>query len=133
MSADIFPEGWAMVQSPDDPNRWRGGWGMGNGYDFMQDALPRPWRPVASWGADGWDLGDWPLVCVAHHAPAGGPLAVVQYVEGDLFARVCADRAELDRATDAIAREWWERDPEHGPPDLNSPDARGPYTRERAA
>jgi len=69
MSADIFPEGWAMVQSPDDPNRWRGGWGMGNGYDFMQDALPRPWRPVASWGADGWDLGDWPLVCVAHQCP----------------------------------------------------------------
>jgi hypothetical protein len=133
MSADLFPASWGMQQSPDDPAKWRGAWHGGMGYDWMAEALPRPWRPVPSWGASGWDLGDWPLVCVAHYRDSAGRLAVVQYIEGDLLARVCDDPAELDRATDAIARECWERDPEAGPPDLDAPEARGAYSRERAA
>ena len=37
--------------------------GWDDGYDWMAK-VRRPWAPVPSWGRDGWDMGDWPLVIV---------------------------------------------------------------------
>ena len=36
-----------------------------DGYSDMEVAATEGWRPLAGWGADGWDLGDWPYVVIS--------------------------------------------------------------------
>ncbi len=95
-----------------DPHR------VGDGYDWI-DALTDGWRPVAAWGREGWDLGAWPLVIVAHHD--GDQLySVGTYTEGDLDVQAFPTRAERDATTDHIAATWW-RTFNNGPAPSPSP------------
>ena len=62
--------------------------------------------PIASWGRDGWDLGDWPYVKISHgQMPAG--FVVECYVEGDRSFYVTPDTATRDRVTDYLAWFYW--------------------------
>lgn len=36
-----------------------------DGYSDMEVAATEGWEPIAGWGADGWDLGDWPYVVIS--------------------------------------------------------------------
>jgi len=105
---------------------------LGNGHDWI-DALTDGWHVVPAWGRDGWDLGAWPLVIVAHH-DRHQLHAVATYIEGDLEVQAFASRADRDTATDHIAAYYW-RANNNGPADLPDSDAdladhhRGPYRR----
>jgi hypothetical protein len=52
---------WLLPYLPPLPPRDPGG----DGYDWMDRVHRSRWAPIPSWGRDGWDLGDWPLVIVA--------------------------------------------------------------------
>jgi hypothetical protein len=43
----------------------------GSGYDWMGQ-LANAWHVVSAWGQDGWNLGNWPYVVVAHYDHPGG-------------------------------------------------------------
>ncbi len=86
--------------------------GGGDGYDWMAKLDGTGWFPIAGWGLDGWDLGDWPLV-VYGHAHDGDDWLLVEYVEGDVTVWKFATKDDLYAATDTVARRVWERDPEH--------------------
>lgn len=128
--ATPFPASWGMTPRTGDPSRFDGfrppdG---GDGYDFMADhAEPAGLRPIASWGRDGWDLGDWPYY-VIYSGKGAGAWWTVSYIEGDIIARRYATRDEMISGIDAIARDQWERDPDRGPKDIDGPEARGPFS-----
>lgn len=100
-----------------------------DGYDWIRQ-LKNGWRVIPGWGRDGWDLGSWPLVVVAHY---DGPdvYGVATYVDGDSEVAGFATRAERDARTDNVAATWW-RLLGNGPKNLaeiesnTSPDHRGP-------
>lgn len=104
----------------------------GDGHGWMA-ALSGGWHEVASWGADGWDLGSWPYVVVAHYDGAdelGLLFGRVVYVEGDLFVEGYRWRSERDKASSDTAVYYW-RHYGNGPRDLPAEgDAPlyGPYT-----
>lgn len=68
------------------------GYHLGDGYDWMEAIRASGWRPLASWGDVGYDLGDWPYICFAVRGPRvqaehdgePGPFELVEHVEGDL-------------------------------------------------
>jgi len=70
-------------------------------------------RLVPSWGLDGWDLGDWPLVTYAlgyvTETPADeeAPYRLLERVEGDVTCWAFATREELYAAVDLVARRYW--------------------------
>jgi hypothetical protein len=112
------------------PNRWGG-----DGYDWMEE-LSGGWRPVASWGSQGWDLGSWPYVIVAicriRTEDQGTVWGVCTYVEGDLTVESFTRYEDLIAAVDKIAEFYW-RHAERGPNDLPEeggllPHHQGPYT-----
>lgn len=83
---------------------------MNDGYDWMDLINEHGWYAVSSWGEDGWDLGEWPLVVVAATSTAdrsGNVYGLAVYVEGDVtctFYRTQeAQRAEITRH----AHYWW--------------------------
>jgi hypothetical protein len=115
------------------------------GYEFIEAYREAGWRPVPSWGRDGWDLGSWPLVIVLHRdtlrsipepTPGGGHVwtstvgtfELALYVEGDVEIRRFANRKERDAATDEIAAYYWRQQGVAEYPDGPLPDhPRGPY------
>jgi hypothetical protein len=118
------------VTDPAEYDRERGD----GGYEWLE-ALSNGWRVVPLWGRDGWNLGDWPLVCVAHY-DAEGCYAEAVYVEGDLEVRTAPTRAERDALTDRTAWLYWRLGQSHGPEDLAAeddavaPEHRGPCREE---
>lgn len=126
-----FPAAWGMTPGTDNPARFTGfrPWDTDDGYDFMHEhAIPAGWRAVSSWGRDGWDLGDWPYVCIYHHDYAGA-YWFLSYCEGDLTAYRFDTLDQLHAHTDDTARFYWEhffRD--RGPDNLDGPEARGPFS-----
>lgn len=60
-----------------------------DGYSDMEVAAEDGWVPIAGWGRDGWDLGDWPYVVVSKrqvtpvNGPFGSAFQMRQTVEGD--------------------------------------------------
>lgn len=91
----------------------------GDGYGWM-GALGNGWGEVASWGRDGWDLGSWPYVVVAHlDDDKRGLYGTALYVEGDLFVEAWETRRERDLSTSATAVWYW-RYYGRGPKDLPS-------------
>ena len=109
------------------------GW-TGEGYEWMQQ-LAHGWYSVSAWGEQGWDLGDWPLVIVAHYdSPDLYGQAV--YVEGDLEITAYPSREERDRAASSTAVKLWrwnERGPSLPPVDSAQPEPYfPPYFRPRA-
>jgi hypothetical protein len=107
--------------APDTPTHGayrelRGGDYWGDGYDWMEKLDGTGWRALPNWGRDGWDLGDWPLVVIAHaHDTDNGDYLLAERVEGDVTVWAYHTKDERDTGTDRSARYWWSRDPErHG-------------------
>ncbi|MFD4554398.1 hypothetical protein ACFWP5_08720 [Streptomyces sp. NPDC058469] len=95
------------------------------GYEWMP-RLKDGWYPVASWGSEGWNLGNWPFVCIAHYD--GETFGVGTYVEGDIKAEEFPTREERDRHTDEIAIFYWKNyEIESAPKSMRDDDRLGPY------
>jgi hypothetical protein len=77
-----------------------------DGYSFMEGAGRLGWQPIASWGRDGWDLGDWPLVVYLFRNR--DRYERVCYIEGDVTIDRFDTAEERDRDTDAAALHWWQ-------------------------
>jgi hypothetical protein len=84
-------------------------WG---GYEWIGSLRGTGWDAVGSWGRDGWDLGSWPLVCVAHFDGGERGYGVAYYVEGDVTVYEFATREERDAKTDELAFFHWKRESE---------------------
>jgi hypothetical protein len=58
-----------------------------DGYSDMDIERGRGWHSIAGWGADGWDLGNWPYVVISVRCPSTddgcGQYQVMQTCEGD--------------------------------------------------
>lgn len=109
-----------------------------DGYEFMEAAASDGWRPVPSWGLDGWDLGDWPYLvfvfrdrrvcqncggkgglCPSAPPPHDGLAAGHSYIdrferasycEGDIRIETFASAADRSHSTDAEALAQWRRE-----------------------
>ena len=106
------------------------------GYDFIEYAIKHGWRPIPSWGSEGWDLGEWPYVAVLHRNEAGR-FSLAYYVESDLELKHFASREERDAYTDELAAFHWRHSGEEWvseyPGGPLPEHLRGPYSRARAA
>lgn len=79
-----------------------------DGFGDMAVANAEGWHAVASWGRDGWDLGDWPYVVVStrrtgrpvrgNYHTDGRPWQVRVTVEGDTDVYAFATEEERDAA-----------------------------------
>lgn len=90
-----------------------------DGFDWIARVQEAPtWRVIPNYGRDGWSLGDWPLVAVAHGCPEAddpAPYRLIERIEGDLEVWAFETQEALYAATDTLARRHWERTPEaHG-------------------
>lgn len=72
-----------------------------DGYGDMEVARTEGWREIAGWGADGWDLGDWPYVVISHRDGTGRH-EMRQTVEGDTTVYVFETDEDRDAATDYL-------------------------------
>lgn len=86
-------------------------------------AIKPLWHAVALWGSEGWDLGDWPYVIVAHHDDDIGNkyFGLAVYTEGDVRVDAYQGRAARDAATDELALYLWHQSGS-GDPDAPAPD-----------
>ena len=57
-------------------------YGGGDGYDAMETNRSAGFSPLAGWGRDGWDLGDWPYVVYSTRVK-NGKYDLLEVVEGD--------------------------------------------------
>lgn len=95
-----------------------------DGYEFAAAGQTAGWQPVASWGADGWDLGDWPYVVYLFR----GDTERASYCEGDLEILTYATAADRELATDDTAWFYWQARGEEWIEGID-PDARPDYLR----
>lgn len=100
----------------------------------------KDWRPVPSWGLDGWDLGGWPYVVISHREPEvttlGEFFELLYDVEGDSQVYRYPSREMRDRATDILAFFHWKAHSESWVEDFTHayqcpPELRGPFSWER--
>jgi hypothetical protein len=105
------------------------------------------WSLPPSWGRDGYNLGDWPLVVIAHHVyrtdDGGKRYDLAQRIEGDVTVWTFEDPAAMFSATDRLAEYWWRQAPDTFGPRLQEALAatprgeflpaefRGPFSRAR--
>lgn len=85
---------------------WEAARFQGDGYDRAAFVARFRWRPVASWGRDGWDLGDWPLVMVFFRERRGAFDLCVN-CEGDAELRSFPTAAERAAHVDGVALFYW--------------------------
>lgn len=109
-----FVKAWSDALSGDD------------GYGWIERVLAangngQHWQAVSSWGRDGFDMGDWPLVVYAlghvteTEADRLAPWRVLERIEGDVRLWAFETRHEALRALDALAAYWWRQSPgRHG-------------------
>lgn len=92
-----------------------------SGYEYMELAERKGWRPIASWGADGWDFGEWPYV-IGFYRPrsteTGNTWGYALYVEGDLTTRYYDSREAFIENVDREAFFYWKLGKSDGPDDL---------------
>lgn len=106
-----------------------------DGYDRMEPARTHRWRPIPSWGQDGWDLGSWPLVVIYHRTtPDAWQLAYD--VEGDITVYSYPLQQQRDSATDCLAFWHWKHAHEQWVAGIDSVDVapadlRGPFSCRR--
>jgi hypothetical protein len=112
------PHGQEQPLIPDlPPSEDERGYSLG-GYEWM-DRLPDGWYAHASWGRDGWDLGNWPYsIVVLYDDPHAHAFAHGVYTEGDIEVTRHTSEAELHAAVNAVALWYWRHHPRRGPPDL---------------
>ena len=93
---------------PPDPRFAAAGARGGDSYDVMVAlVLPPAWTAVSCWGADGWDLGDWPCVVIYTRRRAFR-YELAYHVEGDVEAYSYATQGELYAAIDHLALFHWQ-------------------------
>jgi hypothetical protein len=111
--------------------RQTGHWPL-DGYEWVERMTSEHgWRMPSAWGADGWDLGSWPLTACAYTITDKG-CGVATYCEGDVELQWFETKAEAIAAVDAWAAWHWQ----HGPNPLDDfdpadPRYRGPFTMGR--
>lgn len=125
-----FYRRWGMTPLAKTPGSWMGFDVSGDGYDWMDEAMRDGWRMVASWGRDGWDMGDWPYVVIGYRKLPDATYVSIQRIEGDLQAWHHTNKDTLTAHLDGLARRWWKRNG-NGPGDLNSDAAKGWYSAAR--
>jgi len=79
----------------------------------MEIARKAGWSPLSSWGADGWDLGDWPLVVLSVRT-RGGRFELLSVCEGDHDLYAFDTKPDLHAAIDYLFvwyQQSWERSP----------------------
>ncbi|MFK0047742.1 hypothetical protein ACIQU4_27375 [Streptomyces sp. NPDC090741] len=134
MPHPLFPDDQFPAEAlPDYPEDFY----EGDGFDWIRQ-LPIGWKHVPQWGADGWDLGAYPYIVVAHYdCPLDVLYGVATFTEGDVTVSAWGSREARDAETDEIALGLW-HDRENAPADLPAAGApaasiparfRGPYTR----
>jgi hypothetical protein len=130
----VFDTRWNMERQAGTgiEHSWTGFDPSGDGYDWMEDARHAGFRIIASWGSDGWDMGDWPYVIIAYQRLPDGTYVDLMRIEGDLRAWHHKDHATLTAHLDKLAHSWWSRN-DNGPDDLNTDAARGWYNAKRLA
>lgn len=105
-----------------------------DGYDFIGAGQSNGWHLLAGWGADGWDLGSWPLVVYLFRDSDGYERA--SYCEGDITIETFASREDRERSTDEAAFWYWRHEDEEwirGIPEGEEPDRlRGQFSRGRS-
>lgn len=96
-----------------------------DGWDFINE-LSHGWQAIGLWGRDGWNLGSWPYVVVAHY-DGDGLYAVATRVEGDIEIKQFTSYDERNKETNRIAVFYWQHyEVESAPQDVS--DSRlGPY------
>lgn len=72
-----------------------------DGYSDMEAEAGRGWNTVASWGRDGWNLGDWPYVSFQVRERSG-QYELQQIVEGDRTRWTFATLADRNAAVDYL-------------------------------
>lgn len=77
-----------------------------SGYDAIELAERRKWHVVPSWGRDGYDLGNWPLVIVFVRN-RNGRFEIAYYVEGDVDMYSCPTPDIRKAIIDEIAFFHW--------------------------
>ncbi|WP_062214694.1 hypothetical protein [Streptomyces sp. NBRC 109706] len=79
-----------------------------DGWDWMTRIRGEGWETPGVWGSEGWDLGLWPYVVVAHiHLSHRDLHGLVTYVEGDVYPEAYGSREELWTATARAALGIW--------------------------
>jgi hypothetical protein len=98
----------------------------------MALAYVRRWKPVPTWGRDGWEFGAWPYV-VVYHRTADNAWQLTENVEGDATVYSYPSRGLRDAATDCLAFSYWKHDQRGWVSDIDSVDVapdnlRGPFS-----
>lgn len=74
-----------------------------NGYDDMELNERAGWSTLASWGADGWDMGEWPYVVYSiRENDATRRFELLEVCEGDHSRWSFSTRYDLYAALDMI-------------------------------
>jgi hypothetical protein len=100
-------------------------WPGDEGYDRMNFARETGWKPISSWGRDGWDLGSWPYVIVYHR----GETELALDVEGDITLETFATVEERDSRTDELAFFNWKNANEAWVQGIDSHEQMPPHLR----
>lgn len=73
-----------------------------DGYSDMEyESKAHGWHPLAGWGRDGWDLGEWPYVAF-YVRRDDATFRLLQIVEGDRTEWSFATQADLYAAIDYL-------------------------------
>jgi hypothetical protein len=76
------------------------------GYNRAELANAAGWREIASWGEQGWYVGDGPL-CMCFFREREGRFEVAENVEGDITIYSCPTEALRNEVMDCIAFFRW--------------------------
>ena len=96
---------------------WEAARFAGDGYDRAEVVERVGWRPIASWGVKGWDLGDWPYVMfyfregavqtTDEHGNAVPAFELAVNVEGDVDQFAFPSKEAREHKVDELAGFYW--------------------------
>jgi hypothetical protein len=87
---------------------------MGDGYEYIaQLDQTSNWKAISSYGLDGWDAGNWPLVVIGRTlVPTDDGLwKVVERVEGDITIKAYRTADQQADAVQELVEFYWRHDP----------------------
>jgi len=93
---------------------FEGQW-IDDGYDFFGVGHNNGWKTVYRWGADGWDIGEWPYVVYLTRKltwPGMSGYQLASYHEGDIEIRTFDTSEEREAVLDEAALCYWKHDPQ---------------------
>lgn len=98
-----------------------GDYPVNDGYGWMDLIREHGWAAIPNWGADGWNLGQWPFVIVAATRTADGAgklFGVASYRDGDVTCTYYRTEARQWDEITKHAHYWWKHGQAHAPADL---------------